>query len=220
MAVVVTQTQLIVMGGRNNNGVSDKMYAASLNEDGSIGVWQELPITLPQPCWGLRAVDALGSLYIIGGANTDTENDATDKVYRLTVSALGEVSAITEVTSLPEARNGHAATVYDSKIIVTGGYDATFSQKNTVYCATVNLDGTLGAWTTQTALPNAIYGHTTVCTNGILTVIGGMEGTLASNKFLYTDADAAAYEWQLSDILLPERYSEGASFVFGEKIFF
>lgn len=220
MAVAATQTQLIVMGGRNNNGVSDKMYAAPFNEDGSIGAWQELPISLPQPCWGLRAVDALGNLYIIGGANTDTENDATDKVYRLTVSALGEVSAITEVTSLPEARNGHAATVYDSKIIVTGGYDATFTQKNTVYCATVNLDGTLGAWTTQTALPNAIYGHTTVCTNGILTVIGGMEGTLASNKFLYTDADVAAYEWQLSDILLPERYTEGASFVFGEKIFF
>ena len=220
MAVAVTQNQLIVMGGRNNNGVSDKMYAAPLNDDGSIGAWQELPITLPQPCWGLRAVEALGSLYIIGGANTDTENDATDKVYRLTVSAMGEVTAITEVANLPEARNGHAVAAYDSKIIVTGGYDATFTQKNTVYTVDVNLDGSLGTWETQTALPNAIYGHTTICTNGILTVIGGMEGTLASNKFLYTDADVAAYEWQLSDILLPERYSEGASFVFGEKIFF
>lgn len=220
MAVAVTQTQLIVMGGRNNDGVSDKIYAAPFNDDGSIGAWQELSIALPQPCWGLRAVEALGSLYIIGGAYTDTENDATDKVYRLTVNAMGEVTAITEMTNLPEARNGHAVTAYDSKIIVTGGYDATFTQQNTVYVASVNLDGTLGDWEAQTALPNAIYAHTTVCTNGILTVIGGMEGTLASNKFVYTDADAAAYDWQLSDITLPERYSEGASFVFGEKIFF
>ena len=220
MAVAVTQTQLVVIGGRNNDTVSDKIYTAPFNEDGSIGAWEELPICLPQPCWGLRAVEALGNLYIIGGANVDTENDATDKVYRLTVNAMGEVISITEMTSLPEARNGHAVTMYDSKIIVTGGYDATFTQKNTVYSVVVNLDGSLGTWATQTALPNAVYGHTTVCTNGILTVIGGMEGTMASNKFYYTDADASAYNWQLSDILLPERYTEGSSFTFGEKIFF
>lgn len=220
MAVAVTQTQLVVIGGRNNDTVSDKIYAAPFNEDGSIGAWEELPVCLPQPCWGLRAVEALGNLYIIGGANVDTENDATDKVYRLTMNAMGEVTGITEMTSLPEARNGHAVTMYDSKIIVTGGYDATFTQKNTVYSVVVNLDGSLGTWATQTALPNAVFGHTTVCTNGILTVIGGMEGTMASNKFYYTDADATAYNWQLSDILLPERYTEGSSFTFGEKIFF
>jgi len=220
MGVIATQNQLVVMGGRNNDTVSDKIYSAAINDDGSIGAWQELSVTLPQPCWGLRAVEALGNIYIIGGANTDTENDATDKAYRLTLNAMGEVTGITEVNSLPEARNGHAVTVYNSKIIVTGGYDATFTQKNTVYCATVNLDGSLGTWTTQTALPNAVYGHTTICTNGILTIIGGMEGTLASNKFVYTDADATAYDWQLSDILLPERYTEGASFAFGNKIFF
>ena len=220
MAVAVTQTQLIVIGGRNNDTVSEKIYAAPFNEDGSIGLWEELSFSLPQPCWGMRAVEALGNLYIIGGANVDTENDATDKVYRLTVNAMGEVTGITEMTSLPEARNGHAVTMYDSKIIVTGGYDATFTQKNTVYSVVVNLDGSLGTWATQTALPNAVYGHTTICTNGILTVIGGMEGTMASNKFYYTDADATAYNWQLSDILLPERYTEGSSFTFGEKIFF
>jgi parallel beta-helix repeat protein len=220
MAVVVTQTQLIVIGGRNNETVSNKIYAAPFNEDGSIGAWEELSINLPQPCWGLRAVDALGNLYIVGGANTDTENDASDKVFRLTVNAMGEVNDITEMTNLPEARNGHTVSVYDSKIIVIGGYDATFTQKNTVYSIAVNLDGSLGTWTTQTALPNAVYGHTTICTNGILTVIGGMEGTMASNKFYYTDADASAYDWQLSDILLPERYTEGVSFAFGEKIFF
>ena len=220
MAVVATQTHLIVAGGRNNDTVSDKIYSAFINGDGSIGSWEELTVSLPQPCWGARAVEALGNLYIIGGANTDTENDATDKVYRLTVNAIGEVTGITEVASLPEARNGHAVAVYNSKIIVTGGYDASFTQKNTVYSVAVNLDGSLGTWATNTALPNAVYGHTTVCTNGILTVIGGKEGTLESNKFTYSDADAATYDWQLSDIQLPERYTEGASFAFGNKIFY
>ena len=220
MAVVATQTHLIVAGGRNNDTVSDKIYSAFINDDGSIGSWEELTVSLPQPCWGARAVEALGNLYIIGGANTDTENDATDKVYRLTVNAIGEVTGITEVASLPEARNGHAVAVYNSKIIVTGGYDASFTQKNTVYSVAVNLDGSLGTWETKAALPNAVYGHTTVCTNGIIAVIGGKEGTLESNKFTYTDADAATYDWQISDIQLPERYTEGASFAFGNKIFY
>lgn len=220
MGVIATQNQLIVIGGRNNDTVSDKIYSAPFNDDGSIGAWQELSVSLPQPCWGLRAVEALGNIYIIGGANTDTEYDATNKVYRLTVNAMGEVTGITAVANLPQARNGHAVTVYNSKIIVTGGYDATFTPKNTVYSATVNLNGTLGTWQTKAALPNAIYDHTTICINGILTVIGGMEGTLASNKFYYTDADATTYNWQLSDIQLPERYTEGASFAFGDKIFF
>ncbi len=220
MAVIATQTHLIVAGGRNNDGVNDKIYTAFLNEDGTIGTWQELSFSLPQPCWGLRAVEALGNLYIVGGANTDTENDATEKVYRLTVNAMGEVTGISEMTNLPEARNGHAVTVYDSKIIVTGGYDATFTPKNTVYSVAVNLDGSLGTWVTNTALPNAVYGHTSVCTNGILTIVGGMEGTLVSNKFYYADADASTYSWQLSDNLLPERYTKGSSFIFDEKIFF
>lgn len=220
MAVIATQTHLIVAGGRNANGVSDKIYSVAINDDGSIGTWKELPFSLPQPCWGARAVEALGHIYIVGGANTDTENDATEKVYRLIVNAKGEVTGITEVTNLPEARNGHAVTVYDSKIIVTGGYDTDFTPKNTVYTVAVNLDGSLGTWQTNTALPNAVYGHTTVCTNGILTVIGGKEGDLESNKFYYSDADVSTYDWQLSNNLLPERCTDGASFTFGNKIFY
>ena len=220
MAVIATQTHLVVIGGRNNGTVSDKIYSALINDDGSIGAWEECSVSLPQPCWGACVVEALGNLYVIGGANTDTENDASNKVYRLTLNAMGEVAGITPMTNLPEARNGHAVTVYNSKIIVTGGYDASFTPKNTVYSITVKLNGSLGTWQIKTALPNAVYGHTTVCTNGILTVIGGIEGSLQSNKFYYTDADASTYNWQLSDIQLPERYTEGASFAFGNKIFY
>ena len=220
MAVATTQTQLIVMGGRNNDTVSDKIYTAKFNDDGSIGSWKELELALPQPCWGMRAVEVMGNLYLIGGANTDSNNAASDNVYCLKINAAGEIVSISEVNSLPEARNGLAATVYDSKIIVTGGHDATFTAKNTVYSATVNLDGSLGTWQTKKALPVALFDHTTLCANGILTVIGGHDSSLPSNKFYYTFADAASYNWTLSEVMLPERYTQGASFAFGNKIFF
>ncbi len=219
MGVAATQTQLVVIGGRNNDTVSDKIYSAPFNDDGSIGAWQELSVSLPQPCWGLRAVEVMGSIYIIGGANTDSDNDATDKVYRLKVNAIGEISDIVEVNSLPEPRNGHSVTVYDSKIIVTGGHDASAAVQNTVYSAAINLNGTLGTWQTKAALPVSVYDHTTVCANGILTVIGGHDGSLPSNKFYYANADATTYEWTLSDVMMPERYTKCASFAFGNKIF-
>ncbi len=219
MGVAATQTQLVVIGGRNNDTVSNKIYSAPFNDDGSIGSWQELSVSLPQPCWGMRAVEALGSVYIIGGANTDSENDATNKVYRLKVNAVGEISGIVEVNSLPAPRNGHAVTVYDSKIIVTGGYDASHTAQNTVYSATVNVSGTLGSWSTKAPLTEAVYDHTTVCANGILTVIGGHNGSLPSNKFYYANADATTYSWTMSDVTMPERYFRCASFAFGNKIF-
>ncbi len=219
MGVAATQTRLIVVGGRNNDTVSDKIYSAPFNDDGSIGTWQELSVSLPQPCWGMRAVEALGSIYIIGGANTDSNNDATNKVYRLKVNAVGEISGIVEMNSLPEARNGHAVAVYDSKIIVTGGYDASFTAQNKVYSVAVNQNGTLGTWQTKAPLTEAVYGHTTICANGILTLIGGHNGSLPSNKFYYADADATTYSWTLSDVMMPERYTQCASFAFGDKIF-
>ena len=218
MAVVATQTQLLVIGGHNNDTVSNRIYAAKLNDDGSIGSWTESAVTLPEARWGMSAVMCMDHLYIIGGATAD--NAVTNTVYCLKLNADGVVVSLSQVNGLPEARNGHAVTVYDSKLIVTGGYDAMQTAKNTVYTAAVNLDGTLGAWQTKTALPVAVYNHTTVCSNGILTAIGGHDGTLPSNRFYYADLSANTWIWTLSDVMLPERYTEGASFAFGDKIFF
>ena len=220
MAVVATQTQLIVMGGRNGNGVSDKIYSAPLNDDGSIGTWKELTLTLAQPCWGMRAVMALDNIYIIGGATADDTDTPTDKVYCLKLNADGEINSMQEVNSLPEARNGHAALVYDSKLVVTGGYDAVNNATNMVYSAAVNLDGSLGQWQVETPLPIALFNHTVLCTNGVIAVMGGQDANMPSNRIYCTVLDGTAFSWDLSDIMLPERITEGAAFAYGTKVFF
>lgn len=221
MAVVATQTRLYVLGGRNGTGVSDKIYSAKLNNDGSIGSWILSETTLPQPCWGGRAVMVMGNIYMIGGAATGNTNDASDKVYRLTLDAWGEIASISEVTALPAARNGHAVATYDSKIFVTGGYDATYTAQNTVFAATVNLDGSLGSWTAS-SLPAAVYDHGLACSNGVLVVIGGYDSSLSlpSNKCFYAYLDDPTFQWTQSDIVLPERYTQGTAFAFGDKMFY
>ena len=221
MAVVATQTRLYVLGGRNGTGVSDKIYSATLNSNGSIGSWTLSETTLPQPCWGGRAVMVMGNIYLIGGAATDNTNDATDKVYCLKLDAWGEISSITEVTAMPAARNGHAVATYDSKIFVTGGYDATYTAQNTVFAATVNLDGSLGSWAAS-SLPVAVYDHGLACSNGVLVVIGGYDSVLSlpSNKCFYAYLDDPTLQWTQSDIVLPERYTQGTAFAFGDKMFY
>ncbi len=220
MAVVATQTQLIVFGGRNGNGASDKIYAASLNDDGSIGSWKELSFTLAQPCWGMNAVTALDNLYIIGGATTDGTDTPIDKVYCLKLNADGEISSMMEVNSLPEVRNGQASVVYDSKIIVTGGCGTNNAATNTVYSASVNLDGSLSQWQVETSLPVSVFNHTAVCTNGIIAVMGGQDDSMPSNRIYCTALDGTAFSWDLSDIMLPERFTEGAAFALDNKVFF
>ena len=220
MAVVASQTHLFVIGGRNTEGVSNKIYQAALNDDGSIGDWEEASVSLPQPFWGMRAVMAMGNIYLIGGANIDDTNAASNKVYRLKLNAYGMIASIGTTTNLPAARNGHAVAVYGSKIIVTGGYDATHTAKKTVYSATVNLSGTLGSWQTMTSLPTVVYDHDAVCSNGIIAIIGGHNGSLPVNNFYYADPNASTWTWTLSDIMLTERYTQGSAFTFGEKIFY
>ena len=220
MAVIATQTHLYVMGGRNSEGVSDKIYSAKINADGNIGTWETMDITLPQPCWGGRAIMAMGNIYLIGGAPVDDVNSVSNKVYCLKVNAWGEIGSIAEMNNLPAARNGHAVATYDSKIIVTGGYDASHTVQSTVYEATVNLNGSLANWQMQSSLPAPVYDHSAVCTNGILALIGGHDNSLPTNNCFITDFSSTPYTWTAADITLPERYTQGAAFAFGNKIFY
>lgn len=220
MAVIATQTHLYVMGGRNSEGVSDKIYSAKINADGNIGTWETMDITLPQPCWGGRAIMAMGNIYLIGGAPVDDVNSVSNKVYCLKVNAWGEIGSIAEMNNLPAARNGHAVATYDSKIIVTGGYDATHTAQSTVYEATVNLNGSLANWQMQSSLPAPVYDHSAVCTNGILALIGGHDNSLPTNNCFITDFSSTSYTWTAADIILPERYTQGTAFAFGNKIFY
>ena len=220
MAAVATQTRLIVAGGRNSNGVSDKIYVATISSGTLIGSWTESSFTLPQPLWGARAISVLDYIYIIGGATTDSPDDASNKVYCLKLNAIGDIASVTEVANLPEARNGHDVTTYDSKIYVTGGYDASHTLKSTVYCATVNLNGSLGAWQTQTPLPVAIANHTSLCTHGIIGVMGGFDGELQTNRFYSANPDDAQLSWSMSSTMLFERNQDGDAFVINDKMYF
>lgn len=220
-AVVASQQNLIVMGGKNEEGVSNKIYYAYIDPlNGNLGEWNEASLQLPQPLWGAKAITVHDNIYLIGGASTDDETAASSKVYCLRLNARGTVASIAEVSNLPAARNGHAVASYDSKIYVIGGHDATGDLKNTVYRASVNLNGSLSSWAAQTALPVALSSHSAVCTNGFLAVIGGMTTDLPSNQIYYTYMDNSNLSWTTSTAVLSVRTHSGASCAFSDKMFY
>ena len=96
-------------------------------------------------------------------------------------------------TAPTAVRSGQIA-VTKSRVYLIGGYSAGAS--STVYTAPINSDGTIGNWTTATALPAAIYYHSVLVTKNRIHVIGGFNST--NKATVYTapiNADGTLGTW-------------------------
>ncbi len=219
-AVVSTQNYLIVIGGHNADSICRNIYTAKFNSDGSVAGWSVSPVSLPQPMYGMRAVVAQGNLYIIGGTTSDNASGYSNKVYLGKVNALGELYELTETVTLPVALNRHAVATDGQYVYVTGGRNSSGTKLNSVLKATLNPDGTVSGWQVMAALPAETDGHSAVCSNGVLAVIGGEDNTgLASNKLYYTPTNGNAFNWNIADVFLSDRVKDAASVAYRSSIY-
>ena len=71
------------------------------------------------------------------------------------------------------------SVTYDGYIYELGGTTGTAGSgvQSTVYYARINANGTVGSWTSTTALPQALYKATSVVYNGYIYELGGNNGT-------------------------------------------
>jgi hypothetical protein len=218
-AMISTGTKLYVIGGKKGALPSSKIYAATINDDGSLGTWSQIAVMLPQPLWGHTAQLINGFLYIAGGTNVEGTFTSLNTVYYSRIDAEDNLAAFTATTALPEARNGHTMTKYNGKLYVLGGFDNAGVRKTTVYYSTVNANGTCGSWLSATPLPVAVSNHISTCSNGIITVIGGEENTILSNKFYLADIDnTPSLTWELSDRYLFDRAKNSSAFAADNQI--
>jgi len=220
-AFVVSIDYVYVFGGRTDGAPSDEIYYASLNSDGSIGTWQLSSNTLPAGLWGHTAFFSNGYIYIVGGTDQAGENTAVSTVYYAKVGPYGDISAFTATNSLPGARNGHTMFFYGGNFHVLGGYDNSGTRQNTVFYTSLNADGSCSVWQTATnTLPEAISNHSSTCYNGLVSIIGGDNGSY-SNKVYYADADdAPEFNWNLSTYTLYDPRKSGRAFASNGQIIF
>ncbi|OYW86535.1 hypothetical protein B7Z17_00150, partial [Candidatus Saccharibacteria bacterium 32-49-10] len=184
-----------------NTGVADArcndVQRAAINADGSVGSFAtqtESYFSLPRG--GHYVVDYNGVAYITGGLKTASDTackntgvastSCNDTQYvRISPSGGIESSFTTDASSyFSVPRQYHTSVAYNGFLYIIGGQQAandmackdsgTSTYCNDVQYATINADGTLGAWLTDYAyfsFPRS--GHTSVAYNGYLYVIGG-----------------------------------------------
>ena len=150
-------THLYYVGGRAT-GAKDEfaniadVATATIGADG-LSTWSAAA-PLPEPRALSAATYLAGAAYVIGG--TSATASATDTVYRGVPDAVtGLISTWTptDTLKLPAPRSGASVVTVSDGLIVLGGADQNNVPQSTVWKATLQMDGTLGAWVELKPLP-------------------------------------------------------------------
>jgi hypothetical protein len=188
-AGVAANGYVYVIGGEqysavNGEVVTNAVYYAKTNSDGSLGAWLTAN-PLPNPAYLLSASVWSNTIYVAGG--TDNENFYSN-VYSATIQSNGSLSAWTSQTSLPVAVVGQAQAANGVLYVLGGSIDEDSIVSATVYYAKINADGSLAGWSQTTALPQGVTGLGAVAANGDVYSVGGWDPATGATNGFYTAA--------------------------------
>jgi len=168
---------IYLLGGRTAEDppvVSDTIYRAAVNANGTLGDWEKLPVTLPRPSQHHAAVAACDSIYLTGGNDEMFERNA---VYQAEMRADGSLGAWSPAAPLPRALSHHAAAALPGGILVTGGWhnsDPVMAAQERVYWAPFGSNCALGEWTELAPLPYRMEEHELAATARYVYNLGGL----------------------------------------------
>ncbi|MBI5526181.1 MAG: hypothetical protein HY897_07585 [Deltaproteobacteria bacterium] len=169
-AAVAHHGRIYVTGGTigpdGEFNTADTVFVATVNPDGTLGVWSETTKMLDKR-YDHASVVYNDYLYVLGGFNYGGKLRAVDFAK---IKPDGTLGAWTSTVILPTATRGHSAAAYEGFVYVVGGAGT----EGVVLYAKINGDGTIGNWTSEAAVPGAgrVY-HAGVAYNGHLYVTGG-----------------------------------------------
>ncbi len=150
-AAVQVGTRMYYVGGSDGTAETDTTFQADLYS-GTFGPWTDAG-KLPAPRTAAAVTVLNSAIYVIGGDGGDGKPTDTVFVAKQDVAtgALGAYAA-DDGLKLPEARAGAAVVAAGDGIVLIGGTNGSALQA-TVWKATLDKAGKLGAWKAQAALP-------------------------------------------------------------------
>jgi hypothetical protein len=148
---VIVQNRLYVIGGWTGEAPVQTVYTSEISENG-LSPWV-VTQPLPQPLYRMAAATAGDVIYITGGFGPTT---AQAGVYYTRVQPDGTLAPWQSTTPLPTPMDYHATVVHDGRLLLLGGRNEDIAQQQ-VYAAPIQLDGTLGLWLPELALPEPLY---------------------------------------------------------------
>jgi hypothetical protein len=191
----VTLTSTADFQRGNNEGLvsptQDRVTRAPIAA-GTLGAWTAAA-ALPVGTDNAPAVAHNGFAYLIGGRDVDFSRISDVRV--APIAANGSLGPWTSATSLPTARGNHASVAYNNFVYAIGGLDFDYNVLADVLVAPLNANGSVGGWTSTTALPSGRYYHSSVAYNGFLYVIGGLDDSLTDVLVAPFHADGSLGDW-------------------------
>jgi hypothetical protein len=170
-----------LLGGRTAEDpavVSDAIYRAVVNANGTLCDWEKLPVTLPRPLQHHTAVAACNHIYLIGGESKVSEwND----VYQAEMRADGSLGAWSPAAPISETLSHHGAAALPGGILVTGGWhssDPVMAAQKRVYWAPFGSNCTLGEWIELASLPYRMEEHELAAVARYVYNLGGLNHTV------------------------------------------
>ncbi len=183
-------TNLFYIGGTDGTNASDQTYEAPLF-NGTFGPWQA-GLKLPAPRTAAATIFLNGTIYVIGGDGADGKPTSTvyTSTQDATTNAFGAYAEDKDL-ALPAARASASVVATSDGLMLVGGTDGT-SPTTTVWKATADLTGKLGAWAPQIDMPQPRSEADAAVIGSELFVYGGRDATGPTAAVLRADIGPAA----------------------------
>ena len=158
-------------------------------------------------------------VYLLGGWLNNTST-STSTVYTAPINPNGTLGALVNSTPLPVAVGYSQAIVTNNRVYLLGGY-VNGIEISTVYTTSINPDGTLGAWVTDTPLPINLADPQAIVTNNRVYLLGGFNGVAALST-IYTapiNPDGTLGAWVLDTSILPEIITTAQAIITSSRMY-
>ena len=202
-AAVVSDRNLLVIGGWDGSQRRQEILRTQIQSDGSLNPWQSAG-TYPIPIVQADAVVVNGRLYVIGGSGATA---ILNTVRYATIYSNGELGDWSTASALPQRLYRQAAVAYNDTIYVTGGSLSPTQASAAVYFTRLNADGSLAGWQTAASLQSARFYHSAEIHDGRLVVLGGTtNNTTGINQVASAviNTNGTLGPWQTSEPVLPK----------------
>jgi hypothetical protein len=169
MGYVATKDRIYLIGGYNDSGIVAAVYSAPINPDGTLGTFTA-NIPLPVGLYYPSVFVIKDKLYVAGGSTTGSSASISSNVYQATIDNTGAVSSWTQVNDFPiNFFAGRPLLIKDRIYIFTAA--TTNISQSSIYYATYDSNGDIGAWTYVSDMPTQSFNPVVVCNNNYVYAI-------------------------------------------------
>ena len=187
----VTKNRVYLVGGVSGTSTFRKLvYTATFDANGVISSWASAPAFPVDIGYG-QAIVTRNRVYMLGGSSA---YETYNTIYNATINSDGTIGTWTLAGTLPY-RFGFAQTVVtENRVYLMAGREG-WTYKNNVFSAPVNVDGTLGTWTDNTALPVTMSDSQVVVTAGKIYLLGGASAYLTRDTVFVANLDGGSNDY-------------------------